>query len=213
MTSNEKENECENNEEISNIVHDTNQDNRTTQVLRIIVFLISCAISITVVILIGFLQYHQYENIINNKTSGIGKKSFICRAIDTDNINVISSIAAALLILLYIFIYKRRVFLVDKFKYKNIGLPAIISCWNKSDRLYTSLTYGVIAFNIYGIINTTIGFKGGDQEETANNTIGSEGLNKTVITNINALYILNKLGLASLFYRILKVLLIGISKF
>ena len=130
--------------EISNIIHEVYYNNQIPRLSQQILFLISFVLSIVAIYFIGTLQYEEYHSLILNKTSDLNKTQIFCGNISKANINLVSTPIAIFLILLYVVIYKRRVFWTQKFKYRNIGLPFIITCWNKSDRMYTSLTYGII---------------------------------------------------------------------
>ena len=68
----------------------------------------------------------------------------------------------------------------------------ITSCWKKTDRFYTSLTYGLIAFNVFTI---------------AKNTINSKSLSKKILP------FTDPTGLLPLIFKIIEVLIVGISKF
>ena len=95
------------------------------------IFLISCFLAISVIIIICMLQYDEYFAYINLRRSYINKTKAFCNLIEFSEIDVISTPISFLLIIIYILIYKRRVFLRNKFKYRNIGLPMIVSVWNK----------------------------------------------------------------------------------
>jgi hypothetical protein len=73
---------------------------------------------------------------------------------------MVSTPLAAFLLIIFIIIYKRRVFLKNKFKYRNIGLPMTVSLWNKTDRLYSGLVFGLLAFTVFGVVkNSFLGKK------------------------------------------------------
>jgi hypothetical protein len=78
----------------------------------------------------------------------------LCESIQISSIDIISTPIAGALIIFYIVLYKRRVFLRHKFRYRNVGVPMIVSCWNKRDRFLASFTYGLIAFNIYNLFRS-----------------------------------------------------------
>ena len=93
---------------------------------------------------------------MNGRNDYIDQTRSFCNAIQVSSIDIISTPISAALIILYIVLYKRRVFLRYKFKYRNIGLPMIFSCWSKNDRLLSSFTYGLIAFNIFNLFRLAI---------------------------------------------------------
>ena len=80
--------------------------------------------------LIFFCCSAYYAN-INQRYDYINQSEAFCNIIQFSEIDVISTPISFLLIIMYILIYKRRVFLRNKFKYRNIGLPMIVSVWNK----------------------------------------------------------------------------------
>ena len=67
----------------------------------------------------------------------------------------------------------------------------IVSCWNKSDRLFTCLTYGIIAYNVYRIIRDSIG--------------SSQSL--YTLTGVD-----DPSGLLRLLLKIVEIIIIGLSK-
>ena len=77
------------------------------------------------------LQYDEYFAYVNQRYDYINQSEAFCNIIQFSEIDVISTPISFLLIIIYILIYKRRVFLRNKFKYRNIGLPMIVSVWNK----------------------------------------------------------------------------------
>ena len=96
-------------------------------------------------------------------------------------------------LVLFVIMYKRRVFLRGKFKYRNIGLPMITSMWNKSNRFYTAVTFGLIAYNIYNIVMSV--FNAGSSQSDID------------IRNLN-----DRSGIVKLLFRICQVIVVGISK-
>jgi hypothetical protein len=95
------------------------------------IFFISCLLAISVVVIICVLQYGEYNANINQRYDYINQSEAFCNIIQFSEIDIISTPISFLLIILYILIYKRRVFLRNKFKYRNVGLPMIVSVWNK----------------------------------------------------------------------------------
>jgi hypothetical protein len=121
-----------------------------------LVLILSCLLSLAVIAAIGLLQYDEYFALIHDRIDYINQSKSFCNATQLANIDIISTPIAGALILFYIVLYKRRVFLRTKFKFRNIGLPMQISCWNKRDRLFTAFTYGLIAFNVYNIVRNSL---------------------------------------------------------
>ena len=106
-------------------------------------------------------------------------------------INVFSIPIAGVLIIFYSILYKRRNFLRNKFKFKHIGLPMVISCWNKENRLFSSFIYGLIALNVFEILTNSIQNKSNDSK----------------IYSFD-----DPTGLMSLLIKIIEIILIGLSK-
>ena len=74
------------------------------------------------------------------------------------------------------------------FNFYFLGLPMIVSCWNKTDRIYTSIVYGAIAFNIFGIVRDSL-----------------NGASKTLFTGVP-----DPSGLLTLLSRVIQMFMIGI---
>ncbi len=83
------------------------------------IFFISCLLAISVVVIICVLQYGEYNANINQRYDYINQSEAFCNIIQFSEIDIISTPISFLLIILYILIYKRRVFLRNKFKYRN----------------------------------------------------------------------------------------------
>jgi hypothetical protein len=78
------------------------------------------------------LQYDEYFAYVNQRYDYINQTEKYCDATKPlSSIDIISTPIAAFLLILYIIIYKRRSFLKNKFKYRNIGIPMTVSVWNK----------------------------------------------------------------------------------
>ena len=99
-----------------------------------IIFGISCLLAVSTVIAICMLYYDAYDAKINQRFDYFNNTNSFCDASQFSEIDLISTPIAACLIILYIIIYKRRVFLRNDFKYRNIGLPMVVSCWNKVNK-------------------------------------------------------------------------------
>lgn len=116
----------------SDIIYEKYRQKNLEGDLRIkLIFLISCLLSVGSIIVICMLQYDAYFAYINQRFDYIENMAVFCEESKFYNIDLISTPIAAALLLLYIAIYRRRVFLVKKFKFRNIGVPMIVSCWNK----------------------------------------------------------------------------------
>ena len=145
----------------SHIIQEKYRQRRIEGVFRSkFVFLISMILSVAAIILVGILQYDEYFAYINQRYDYINATRNFCDRIDVSNIDVISTPIAAFLLIIFIIIYKRRVFLRNKFKYRNFGLPMIVSLWDKNSRLYSGLVFGLIAFTVFGVVrNSFLGNK------------------------------------------------------
>ncbi len=164
-----------------------NGDSKIKPYLLTIIPIIITAASITLII---WLQYDSYNSFINGNFTNVNDKNDgLC--FEKDNyINIISTPIAIFLILIYLFLFKRRSFLINKFKYKKIGLPMIVSCWNKENRLFSSFIYGLIALNVFEILLNTLQGK----------------------SNSSKIYSFeDPSGLLSLFIKIIEMMLVGLS--
>ena len=117
-----------------------------------LIFLLSCLLAISAIVSISILQYDEYFAYINDRNDYIENSQSLCQKISYSNIDIISTPIAGLLLIIYIIMYKRRLLWVNKFKYRNVGLPMMVSLWRKTDRLFSAFTYGTIGFNIYNLV-------------------------------------------------------------
>jgi hypothetical protein len=122
---------------------------------RLVVFL-SILLVLGAVFSIAIMQFDEFHAFINDRREYILNTKKLCSRVNRANIDLISTPIAAFLILLYVILYKRRKFLRKKLPYRNFGLPMIVSCWNKNDRLFSAFTYGLIAFNVYSIVKNSL---------------------------------------------------------
>ncbi len=85
---------------------------------------------------ITLYQYSAYIDYIQTKKENTLASSFICiKEFNSFNIDIISTTFSFILLILYAFMYKRRSFFRNKFKFQHFGIPMIISCWNKVNYL------------------------------------------------------------------------------
>ncbi len=116
----------------SDVIYEHNRIQKLEKPFYIkIVFLISCLLSICSIIIICMLQYDKYFANINQRYDYLNETRGFCDKSELSTIDIISTPIAGFLIILYIIIYKRRVFLRNRFKYRNVGLPMVVSVWNK----------------------------------------------------------------------------------
>ena len=94
-----------------------------------IIATVSILLTITTILTIFFLQYTKYTDYIN-KTYG-NKTNWLCYTSQISTIDIISTPISLLLIVFYVVIYKRRVFMREKFAFRNFGIPMICSPWRK----------------------------------------------------------------------------------
>lgn len=121
-----------------------------------LVLLLSTILAISAILTIGLFQYDEFFAYINDRFDYIDDTKAFCNQLDLANIDIVSTPIATFLIIMYILLYKRRVYLRRKFKYRNIGIPMVVSCWNKSNRLFSSFCYGLIAFNVFNIVRNSL---------------------------------------------------------
>lgn len=155
-----------------------------------VVFLISTFICLSAVTSIALFQYDEYFAYMNDRFDYINGTKSYCQKFGISNIDLISTPIAAFLILFYILLYKRRVFLRDKYKYRNIGVPMINSCWSKENRLFSSFVFGLIALNVFEIVKNSLAFK----------------------SNVKLIPVKDPTGLLGLLVKVIEMFLIGISK-
>ena len=109
-------------------------------------------LAIALTITVALFQYEAYDSYFKARYSYLNAGLNPCNQIDYDDIDYIMIPFAAILIIIFIFLYKRRSFCVKKFKFRNIGLPMVISLFNKTDRSKTALVYARIAFEVFLLI-------------------------------------------------------------
>ena len=160
--------------------------------LNLILFFISIVLAIGTSVIISLVNYDQVFATVNDRNDYLDRSYSACDNITYGVIDLISTPIAAALLLFYIIICKRRVFLRDKFKYNNIGLPMITTSWNKSNRFYTSVVYGLIALSIFEIVLSTL-------------------FSERNRANIDLKNTKDPTGILKLFFRITQVILVGIS--
>ena len=150
------------------------------------VFLVAGVLTILVTSMISILYINQ-NKILNNSN----RTNDSCILIASNAISSYNNILALLLCMIYTIIHKRRVFLVKKFKHRNIGIPFFISCWKKSDRFYISFIYGLIASKLFTVMMDSI--------SEDNKIIDTEAVNDPT-------------GLLPYLIEIIQMYMIGISK-
>ena len=141
----------------SRVIYEKNRKRKLQGKVRsILVFSVSIILTLVTIALMGVLQYDDYFAFVNQRYDYLIQFKDYCDTINFGNVDVISTPIAGFLTIIYIVIYKRREFLVDKLRYRNIGLPMITSCWSKQYRFYSAIVYGVIAYNVFNVIKNLL---------------------------------------------------------
>ena len=91
---------------------------RRKAILILSIFISFCAIAI-----IAFLQHDELSAYHAQRMDYINSSHIFCNIVDIANVDIISTPLAMSIVVFYIFIYKRRVFLRNDYKFRNIGLP------------------------------------------------------------------------------------------
>jgi hypothetical protein len=120
-----------------------------------IVLSLSIILSVLILFSIGYIEYNDFNKFIPNSTDpDLDPNSNFCKQII--EFDVVTIPIAILIIIIFIILHKRRSFCFSSFNWKNIGLPMIISSIKKSDRLFSSFIYGMIAFSVYIIFENLL---------------------------------------------------------
>jgi hypothetical protein len=120
---------------------------------------------------VGILQYINYDiylenikevNVVTNSTYAIEDVikfvaggligQTICNTLNYWNFDIVPTSIAIGLMLIYTIMSKRRSLLTRQLGCRYLGLPNVISVWAKTDRFYTSIIYGRIAYEIFEIL-------------------------------------------------------------
>ena len=121
-----------------------------------LVLAVSVLLAASVIIIICMLKYDDYFAYINQRDDYVNSVQSTCANTKFLEISVISTPIAISLLILYTIIYKRRVFLREKFKFRNFGLPMIISVWNKVNNILILISTAVelikISFKFFRVI-------------------------------------------------------------
>lgn len=87
-----------------------------------ILTLLSIILMISALFSIGLLQYDEYNAFINKRVKYIYESKTFCTKFYLGSIDLISTPIGILNSIICILLHKRRTFLTNRFKYKNIGL-------------------------------------------------------------------------------------------
>jgi len=146
------------------------------------------------ILTISLFQYEEYLKTINqNNVSNTSVNIVLenCKMIKIANIDIISSSISFSITLTFIMFSKRLSFMRSRFRYRNIGLPAISSSWNKNDRFNSCLIYGIIAYQVFSLVQNSL----------------SGNHNYEKLMNFD-----DVTGLKTLFVQMVEVFLIGLRK-
>jgi hypothetical protein len=175
---------------------------------KIIILCLSVALFCSCSVIVGYLQYQSYGEYLEtvkavsveyNVTSDNVETLFIlvatglysrriCETLKYGNFPIVTTSIALLLMIFYACICKRRSFLNNKIKCGHFGLPLIISCWNKTDRFYTSIIYGRIAYEVFDILLVTL-TSSGPPLFYVKTAIDPSGILALVMTIIKVLFV------------------------
>lgn len=86
-----------------------------------LIFCVSSLLAACSAAAIILMQIDEYKAFINDRFDYINRTKELCSKLEIVNIDMTSTPLAFLIIFLYILLYKRRVFLREKFKYRNVG--------------------------------------------------------------------------------------------
>ena len=96
-----------------------------------LVFIPSVLLSASLIFIICLLNYDEFFAYINQRYNYVKSGDDVCASLKFKNIDLVSTPIAFALLVLYAIIYRRRVFLRNNFKYRNLGLPMVVSLWSK----------------------------------------------------------------------------------
>jgi hypothetical protein len=153
---------------------------------------ISIGLAVILLSIISIVINKNSNAIKNNNIEYLNKSIKICETLKykTSFIEIkISMFFSVSLFAIYIFICKRRSFLIKKFKCQNFSLPLITAIWNKNNRVYPSLVYVLITIQIMQLFET----------------IFSKEISDNLLLNFCSTF-------QFLFLTILRIFLIGLSK-
>lgn len=190
--------ECRRNNDEEHISEARRRRHLNEKIRNKLTFTLSALLAIATIAVIAICQYNEYKAFIEDHFHYINSTKSFCNRFNDAQSTVITTPIAVNLLILYVLLYKRRIFRRDKYKYRNVGLPMIVSCWNKNDRLFPASTYGLIAFSVFNIVRYSID---GTNEETMS-TASGEASSDSLINDPT--------GLLALFFQVVRVFNIGV---
>jgi hypothetical protein len=128
---------------------------------RNVMMCLSLILTVSLLIAIGLIQYDTYDSHVKKRTSYLEHGSTLCEYVNSNENDFIMTPIAAILLIIFVLLYERRSCCLNKCNWKHIGLPMIISLWNKTERAMTGLVYARIAFDIFRAFQTFL-----DKQET-----------------------------------------------
>jgi len=158
--------------------------NKLTKLLISIFTLILFSVSIIILAVIKNQELKYFVDLIDsnsdeNVTESFTDQKSICDIVDFSNFSIISHPVSALLIILYMFLFWRRSCCL-KFLYGRPAAPSIIPPYKKFNRFYSSVIYGIIAFDVFDIISSAI-YKSSASDTTGKLVNDPSGLFKLFI--------------------------------
>ncbi len=179
----------------SEVVYERNRRKKLEEnSIKTINLLITSILAMASILTISLFQYEEYLKTINqNNVSNTSVNIVLenCKMIKIANIDIISSSISFSITLTFIMFSKRLSFMRSRFRYRNIGLPAISSSWNKNDRFNSCLIYGIIAYQVFSLVQNSL----------------SGNHNYEKLMNFD-----DVTGLKTLFVQMVEVFLIGLRK-
>ena len=142
---------------------------------KLIIFLSTLILFSMSIIILGVIKNEELKYFIDiidsnnsideNATESFNDQKSICDIVDFSNFSIISHPLSFLLVILYMFIFWRRSCCL-KFFFGRPAPPMIIPPFKKFNRFYSSVIYGLIAFDVFDIISSAI------YKNSASDTIG-----------------------------------------
>jgi hypothetical protein len=133
------------------LLYESSQQKHKSKIWSIVIVVISIIFACCCIGIVAYMQFYTYDCLVRNDTVPLIQLELTCKTIYYGNFEIMSGPSALLIIIFYIILYKRRTFLVERFRFQHIGLPMIVSCWSKTDRFYTGILYGRIAYEVFTI--------------------------------------------------------------
>ena len=119
----------------------------------IVVFFLALLLSVALLVSVAIIQFDVYDSYFKQRYFYLIEGYIGCFYLDYSDVNLVMTPLSAFLLIIFMFLYKRRQLCTNKCNnWRNIGLPMITSLWNKTDRTKTGLVYGRIAYEVFLLI-------------------------------------------------------------